>query len=427
MNEIFENEINIGEIEENEREMYEHDHRRLGRQMSLFSSSPEIGQGLVLWHPKGAMLRHMLEKFGQEAHLLNDYEWVYSPHIGRAQLWETSGHLRFYKDSMYSPIDIDGDEYYLKPMNCPFHIHVYNSGVRSYRDLPVRLAEYGTVYRYELSGALNGLTRVRGFTQDDAHIICAPEQISEEVTRALKFSLYVLSAFGFDNFEAYISTKPEEKSIGSEQEWRLAEEVLKQSVSSCGLSYEIDEGGGAFYGPKIDLKLRDSLSRQWQCSTIQFDFNLPERFKMTYIGSDGEKHTPMMIHRALFGSFERFTALLIEHYKGDFPLWLSPVQVGIVPINMSHNDYAKKLMIALKRAGLRVSADLNDDNMRNKIKSYELDKVPYILVIGDMETENGTFSVRSRREGSIGQLDVKQLLSRLAPEIEKGIPQYIGE
>ena len=274
---------------------------------------------------------------------------------------------------------------------------------------------------------MNGLTRVRGFTQDDAHIICAPDQIFDEVTNALKFSLYVLNTFGFENFEAYISTKPSEKSIGNDTQWYVAEEVLKKSVSSCGLDYEIDEGGGAFYGPKIDLKLRDSLGRKWQCSTIQFDFNLPERFRMNYIGSDGEKHTPMMIHRALFGSFERFTALLIEHYKGDFPLWLSPMQVGIVPIKLAHNDYANKVMISLKKVGFRVNANFDDDNMKNKIKAYELEKVPYILVIGDKEMQSDTFSVRSRKEGNLGQLDIAQFLSHTAPEIEKGIPQYISE
>lgn len=263
------------------------DHKILGNELKLFSSSNEIGQGLNLWHPKGAMLRYLLESFGQTAHILNDYEWVYTPHIGRAELWQTSGHLDFYKESMYSPIVIDNEEYYLKPMNCPFHINIYNNEMHSYRDLPVKYAEYGTVYRYELSGALNGLTRVRGFTQDDAHIICTPEQVETEVTQALKFSLYILRSFGLEQFEPYVSTKPKHKSIGNDSDWEMATEVLKRAVLAAGLEYKIDEGGGAFYGPKIDLKLRDSLNREWQCSTIQFDFNLPNRFNMSYVGSDG--------------------------------------------------------------------------------------------------------------------------------------------
>lgn len=406
-------------------EAAERDHKNLGRKLKLFSTSDEIGQGLILWHPKGAMLRHLLEKFSQEAHILNDYQWVISPHIGRAQLWKTSGHLDFYKDSMYSPIKIDGEEYYLKPMNCPFHISIYNSEVRSYRDLPMRLAEFGTVYRYELSGALNGLTRVRGFTQDDAHIICTEEQIADEVANALKFSLYILRAFGFENFSAYVSTRPEKKSIGSEEQWKLATDVLKNALSSCGLPYKIDEGGGAFYGPKIDLKLNDSLGREWQCSTIQFDFNLPERFKMTYVGKDGNKHTPLMVHRALFGSLERFTALLIEHYKGDFPFWLSPVQFGIVPIKAEHNAYCKKLAVELKKRGFRIEADYGEGNMRTKIKNFEMERVPYMLIIGDKEMQAGGFSVRSRKNGSLGQMDIDTLCAYLMPEIEAGIPQYI--
>ncbi len=406
-------------------EAAERDHKNLSRKLKLFSTSDDIGQGLILWHPKGAMLRHLLEKFSQEAHILNDYQWVITPHIGRAQLWKTSGHLDFYKDAMYSPIKIDDEEYYLKPMNCPFHIDIYNSEVRSYRDLPMRLAEFGTVYRYELSGTLNGLTRVRGFTQDDAHIICTEEQIADEVANALKFSLYILRAFGFERITAYVSTRPEKKSIGSEEQWKLATDVLKNAVTSCGLAYKIDEGGGAFYGPKIDLKLNDSIGREWQCSTIQFDFNLPARFKMAYIGKDGSKHTPLMVHRALFGSFERFTALLIEHYKGDFPFWLSPVQFGIVPIKEEHNAYCKRLAIELKKRGFRVEADCNEDNMRAKIKSFERERVPYMLIVGDREMQAGRFSVRSRKNGDLGQMDLGTLCAYLKPETEAGIPQYI--
>ncbi len=397
------------------------DHRTLGREMKLFSGSNDIGQGLSVWHPKGAMMRYMLESFGQAAHILNDYQWVYSPHIGRSELWKISGHLDFYKDSMYSPIDIDGDEYYLKPMNCPFHINIYNSEIHSYRDLPIKYAEYGTVYRYELSGALNGLTRVRGFTQDDAHIICTPEQIEQQVSEALKFSLYILRSFGLKDFVPYISTKPS-KSIGSNEEWEMATEVLKRAVISAGLEYSIDEGGGVFYGPKIDIKLKDCLGREWQCSTIQFDFNLPNRFNMFYVGSDGQRHTPCMVHRALFGSLERFIALLIEHYNGDFPLWFTPVQFGIVPIKASHNEYAKALKNRLCSHGLRSSVEDSDENMRNKIRRYEMEKVPYILVVGDKEVASQTVSVRSRAEGDLGSMNISRLLEYLQPQLDLGKP-----
>ncbi len=403
------------------------DHKVINNELKLFSISNEIGQGLNLWHPKGAMLRYLLESFGQKAHILNGYDWVYTPHIGRSELWKTSGHLEFYKDSMYNPISIDDEEYYLKPMNCPFHINIYNSEIHSYRDLPIKYAEYGTVYRYELSGTLNGLTRVRGFTQDDAHIICTPDQIEEEVINALKFSLYILRSFGLDNFQPYISTKPKDKSIGEDSDWDMAIDILKKAVTSVGLKYKIDDGGGAFYGPKIDLKLHDSLNREWQCSTIQFDFNLPNRFNMSYIGNDGQKHTPYMVHRALFGSLERFIALIIEHYKGDFPVWFAPVQIGIVPIKNSHIDYAKKIMKKLKSFDYRVKLNDDNDNMRNKIKKYQLEKTPYILVIGDKEVENDTFSVRSRKNGDMGAMSIDDFKEHLKPQIDAGIPKCIIE
>ncbi len=406
-------------------EAVKRDHKTLGNELKLFSSSNEIGQGLILWHPKGAMLRYLLESFGQTAHILNDYQWVYTPHIGRADLWKTSGHLDYYKHSMYNPIVIDDEEYYLKPMNCPFHINIYNSEVHSYRDLPIKYAEYGTVYRYELSGTLNGLTRVRGFTQDDAHIICTPEQIESEVAAALKFSLYILRSFGFENFQPYISTKPKSKFIGKDSDWEMATEILKKAVVSAELDYKIDDGGGAFYGPKIDLKLKDSLNREWQCSTIQFDFNLPNRFNMFYIGNDGQKHTPFMVHRALFGSLERFTALLIEHYKGDFPFWFAPVQFGIVPIKESHYAYAKQLSKELKNHGFRISLNNEDENMRKKIKRFQLEKIPYILVIGDKELNDKTFSVRSRYDGDLGLMDISSLCDYLKPQIKQGKPRCI--
>jgi len=407
------------------KEASKRDHRTLGAQLDFFSSSHEVGQGLVLWHPKGAMIRYLLEKFSQSAHILNGYDWVYTPHIGRSELWKTSGHLQFYKESMYNSIEIDNEEYYLKPMSCPFHIMIYNSSLRSYKELPVRYAEYATVYRYELSGALQGLTRVRGFTQDDAHIICTPDQIQSEVINALKFSLYILKSFGLDSFKAYIATKPEKKSIGDDKDWDDAIESLKNAVIEAGLEYEIDEGGGAFYGPKIDLRLKDALGREWQCSTIQYDFNLPQRFNMSYVGPDGARHTPKMIHRALFGSLERFFAMLIEHYNGDFPLWYAPVQIGIVPISSSHNDYCRELSKKLKVLGLRVNLDLGDDKMRAKIRSMELKKIPIILVVGDQEVEKKGFSVRSRKDGNSGFMTLEDFMNRIKPELEMGVPKYI--
>lgn len=429
----FESAVGLGEHLSRLEELMKRDHRTLGSQLELFSSSPDIGQGLALWHPKGAMVRFQLEKFSQQAHILNGYDWVYSPHIGRSELWQTSGHLSFYKDSMYNPILIDNEEYYLKPMNCPFHIAIYKSSPKSYRDLPVRYAEFGTVYRYELSGALQGLTRVRGFTQDDAHIICTPDQVGGEVLRALRFSLYILRAFGLEHFKAYISTKPEHKSIGSVQDWDDATQALKEAVEAAGLPYGIDEGGGAFYGPKIDLKLYDTLGREWQCSTIQFDFNLPQRFEMRYTASDGSHHTPMMVHRALFGSLERFFAMLIEHYNGEFPLWLAPVQFGIVPIREGHNEYAHKIERVLKIRGLRVKVDDSGDQMRAKIRRMELQKLPLILVIGDKEQSEGEVSVRSRREiagkvpGNLGMMSLDSLFDLIEPELKKGQPEYLNE
>ena len=423
----FESESALREYKNRRIEASQRDHRVLGQQLRLFSSSEEIGQGLVLWHPKGAMVRHLLEEFDQKAHLLNGYQWVYSPHIGRAELWERSGHLDFYRDSMYSPIAIDGEEYYLKPMSCPFHIAIYNSEPHSYRDLPVRLAEFGTVYRYELSGTLSGLTRVRGFTQDDAHILCTPEQVEDEIAGALQLSLYILHSFGFDEFSAYIATKPEEKSIGDNEQWARATEILRGAVESAGMRWEYDEGGGAFYGPKIDLKLRDALGRQWQCSTIQFDFNLPERFGMHYVGQDGLNHTPVMVHRALFGSIERFMAMLIEYYRGDFPFWFAPVQLGVVPIRPQHGEYCRSLARELRRRGLRVALRDEDDNLRGKIKALEKERVPYILVVGDREVERGVFSVRSRKAGELGAMDVGTFEEYLKPELEQGMPQCLSE
>ncbi len=398
------------------------DHRVLGKSLELFDTVDEVGSGLVLWHPKGALIRFLAERFSQDAHVMNGYEWVYTPHIGRENLWQTSGHLDFYKDSMYAPMDIDGEKYYLKPMNCPFHIHIYKSRPRSYRELPIRYAEFGSVYRYELSGVLHGLTRVRGFTQDDAHIFCRPEEAESEVLRALKFSLYVLRSFGLDTFKAYISTRPEEKSIGEDADWELATKSLVNAVEEEGLDYEYDHGGGAFYGPKIDLKVNDSLGREWQLSTVQFDFNLPERFDLEYIGSDGQAHRTFMVHRALFGSMERFFGLLIEHHGGAFPLWLAPVQVSLIPITDKQLDYAHEVADTLRKAGLRAEVNDAKDRMQAKIRTAEMDKIPFVFIIGRREVENGTISVRSYRDGDQGATTVTNFLESIASDLTQGQP-----
>src|SRR5215472_11182326 len=329
------------------------DHRKLGRELDLYSISEEVGPGLILWHPKGAMLRVVAEDFSRQAHLENGYEWVFTPHIGRAHLWETSGHLGFYSESMYSAMDVEGDEYILKPMNCPFHIEIFRSRTRSYRELPRRYAEFGAVYRFERSGVLHGLTRVRGFTQDDAHIFCRPDQVEDEIQRALRFSLYVLRAFGLSDFKAYLSTRPVDKFVGEPADWDMATEALRQAIDVEQLHYEVDEGGGAFYGPKIDLKVNDALGREWQLSTIQFDFNEPVRFGLEFIGEDGHAHRPYMVHRALLGSFERFMGVLIEHYGGAFPLWIAPVQAVVIPIADRHNSYAESVANELRKSGFR--------------------------------------------------------------------------
>jgi threonyl-tRNA synthetase len=372
------------------------DHRKLGKELDLFSVSDDVGPGLILWHPKGARVRVIVEDFSRQAHLENGYEWVFSPHIGRSLLWETSGHLGFYKENMYAPMDIEGEDYYAKPMNCPFHIEIYKSRPRSYRDLPKRYAEYGTVYRYERSGVLHGLTRVRGFTQDDAHIFCRPDQVEAEISRALDFSLYILRAMGLTDFKAYLATRPEEKAVGDPADWDKATAALRRAVESAGVPYEVDEGGGAFYGPKIDLKVNDALGREWQLSTIQFDFNMAERFGLEYTGEDGQPKRPYMVHRALLGSMERFFGVLIEHFAGAFPLWLAPVQATVIPIADRHVDYARQVAARLKGEGFRVEVDERSERMQSKIRDAQLQKVPFMLVVGDKEAEAGAVSVRRR-------------------------------
>jgi threonyl-tRNA synthetase len=391
-------------------ELAKRDHRWLGRDLDLFSLHEEAGAGLVYWHPKGGRVRTIIEDYWRKRHMEGGYDIIYSPHIGRSWLWETSGHLDFYHDSMYAPMDIDGQDYYLKPMNCPFHIMIYRSRTRSYRDLPLRWAELGTVYRYERSGVLHGLLRVRGFTQDDAHIICTPEQIEDEILGVLRFSLAMWRAMGFADVDAYLSTRPE-KAVGEPARWDQATQSLRRALETESLDYKVDEGGGAFYGPKIDLKIRDALGREWQMTTIQFDFNEPERFDMVYVGDDGQEHRPYMVHRALLGSIERFFGLLIEHYGGAFPVWMAPVQAVIIPITDRHLAFGREVESKLRAAGLRAELDASNDRMNAKIRSAQLNKVPYMLVIGDREVEDGTVSVRLRSGEDLGAMPVEAFLS----------------
>jgi len=393
------------------------DHRRLGKDLDLFSVSEDVGPGLVLWHPRGALIRNIIETYWRKEHYSNGYELLYTPHIGRGQLWETSGHLSFYKEGMYSPMEIDEIDYYAKPMNCPFHIEIYRTKVRSYRELPLRWAELGTVYRYEKSGVLHGLLRVRGFTQDDAHIICTPEQIEAEISEVLRFCLHIWEHFGFKEIKAYLSTRPA-KAVGAPERWEQAQKSLVKAIESSGLPYEVDEGGGAFYGPKIDLKIKDAIGREWQTSTIQFDFNLPERFNLHYIGEDGQRHQPYMVHRALFGSLERFFGILIEHYAGAFPLWLAPEQLRIVPITERQHEFCAKLAKELKAAGFRVECDVRSESMGAKIKDARNLRVPYMAVVGDREMETNSVSVRSRREDQLGQMSVEALIEKLKGDLE---------
>jgi threonyl-tRNA synthetase len=393
------------------------DHRKIGQELDLFSINEEVGAGLVLWHPKGARIRKLIEDFWSQEHVNNDYDFVYTPHIGKAQLWETSGHLGFYKDNMYSPVDIEGQQYFLKPMNCPFHLHIYKNSLRSYRDLPIRYAEEGTVYRYERSGVLHGLMRVRGFTQDDAHHFCRPDQMPAEIDFVLRFSLNILRSFGFSDIHAYLSTRPE-KSVGDPAMWEDAEVALQASLDRSGLDYDVDRGGGAFYGPKIDLKVKDAIGREWQLSTIQFDFNEPERFDLTYIGEDGQPHRPYMIHRALLGSLERFFGLLIEHYAGAFPVWIAPVQAAMIPIAYRHLDYARHVAQELKKAGLRVIVDERPERMNAKIRDAQNQKIPYMLVIGDQEQESGQVALRLRNGENPGPMPVVDFIAQAHEEID---------
>ena len=376
-------------------EIEKRDHRRVGKEMELYSIHEEAGAGLVYWNPNGGRMRVALEDFWRREHYRNGYEILFTPHIGKSWLWETSGHLSFFKENMYSPMEIDKQNYYIKPMNCPFHLLIYNNKGHSYRDLPLRWAELGTVYRYERSGVLHGLLRVRGFTQDDAHIICTPEQMESEIREVLRFSLSIWKVFGFKDIKAYLATRPE-SSVGEQKKWDDALESLRRAIDAEGLPYEMDEGGGAFYGPKIDIKIKDALGREWQMSTIQFDFNEPELFNLTYVDNDGQHKRPYMIHRALFGSLERFFGVLIEHFGGAFPVWIAPEQAVVIPVSEAFNDYAQKAAAALKARDLRVTAVLSDDRLNAKIRNCQTRKIPYMLVAGQREADEGTVSIRLR-------------------------------
>ncbi len=392
------------------------DHRRLGRELELFSIEEEIGPGLVLWHPKGAQIRDVIEAFWRDEHRRRGYQLVYTPHVARAHLWDVSGHLSWYRDNMFSGVEVEGQEYLVKPMNCPFHILIYRSQTRSYRDLPLRLGELGTVYRYERSGVLHGLLRVRGFTQDDAHIFCRPEQLESEVADVLELALAMLRAFGFTEYQLVLSVSdPDQMSkyAGSQDDWQRAESALERVLEKSGMIFDRVKGEAAFYGPKIDVSLVDVLGRQWQCATIQVDFNMPERFDLGYIGEDGRSHRPLMVHRALLGSLERFFGVLIEHHGGAFPLWLAPVQVAVLPLTERHEPYAKEVARRLAAAGVRVTLDDRNEKVGYRIRQAEVTKVPYIVVVGDREVEAGQVSVRERGRRERGAMSLEALLAEL--------------
>ncbi|MBI5529650.1 MAG: threonine--tRNA ligase [Deltaproteobacteria bacterium] len=398
------------------------DHRRLGRELDLFSTSEDVGGGLILWHPKGALIRKLIEDFWRERHLENGYDLVFSPHIGRENLWQTSGHLGFYRENMYSPMDIDGQNYFIKPMNCPFHIQIFRSRQRSYRDLPIRYAELGTVYRYERSGVLHGLMRVRGFTQDDAHIFCRPDQLSAEVEGLIDFSVYMLRSFGFSEFDTYLSTRPE-KFAGAPARWDAATEALRSGLVAKGLPFQVDPGEGVFYGPKIDIKVKDSLGRAWQCTTIQVDFNLPERFGVEYIGDDNAPHQPYVLHRALLGSLERFFGVLTEHHAGAFPVWLSPVQAVVIPVSERHVEYARKVRGEVAGAGFRVQADERNEKLGYKIREGEMQKIPFMLVVGDREVADGGVSPRTRGREDLKFMTIESFVSLLRERAVRPAPR----
>lgn len=432
----FESKSGLADYLKRIEEAEKRDHRKLGKELELFQLDPTVGMGLVMWQPKGALLWRIMEEFWYKEHLKNGYELVRSPHIGSRQLWETSGHWGFYADSMYPPMEVGQslgeaksgkkaekkEEYLIKPMNCPFHLLIYNARIRSYRELPLRWAESATVYRYEKSGELSGLTRVRGFTQDDAHIICTEEQVKDELKRVIDFILFMLGTFGFKDFNIYLSLRDpanKEKYAGNDEGWQFTEKVLEEVANEKGLAYKKELGEAAFYGPKLDFKIKDCLGREWQCSTLQFDFNMPEKFNITFINEKGQKERPYMLHRALFGSFERFIGVLIEHYAGAFPLWLSPEQIWVLPIGARHEKYAKKVADTLADKGVRVALKAESDTIGKKIREGENQKIPYLLVLGDKEMSADSVAVRQRGKGDLGQMKTDSFIETILDEIEQ--------
>ncbi|WP_017942016.1 MULTISPECIES: threonine--tRNA ligase [unclassified Thioalkalivibrio] len=410
------NKDQLKEYLERLKEAERRDHRKIGQELDLFSIQDEAGGGLVFWHPKGARIRREIEKYWYDMHEKAGYDFVVSPHIANLELWKTSGHADFYAESMYEPMEDEHQAFQLKPMNCPFHVLMYKDRLHSYRDLPLRWAEMGTVYRREMSGALHGLMRVRGFTQDDAHIFCREDQIEAEVMGVIDLTLEVLQTFGFEKFDVNLSTKPED-AVGSDEIWEHATASLRSAIEKKGLEYSVDEGGGAFYGPKIDIKIHDAIGREWQCSTVQLDFNLPERFDMEYVAEDNERRRPIMIHRALLGSVERFFGVLIEHYAGHFPTWLAPVQAEVLTITERQDDYAREVTKTLRDKGFRVESDLRNEKIGFKIREHTLKRVPYLLVLGDKEMENGQVAVRTRSGEDLGVMSVEAFGERLREEV----------
>ncbi len=401
------------------------DHRKLGKELDLFSIQDEIGSGLVLWHPRGSKIRKITEDYWREEHEKAGYELVYTPHVAKLDLWKISGHTDFYSENMFSPMEVDNQEYQIKPMNCPFHIMIYKTKIRSYRDLPLRWGELGTVYRYERSGVLHGLLRVRGFSQDDAHIFCMPEQIKSEVLGVMNLTTTFLKTFGFNEYEIFLSTRPK-KFVGSEEDWERATNAIKDALESLGLDYEIDEGGGAFYGPKIDLKIKDVIGRSWQCSTVQVDFNLPKRFDMSFVGDDNARHTPIMIHRAIFGSIERFFGILIEHYGGAFPFWLSPEQIRIATVADEHNNYASEVYEKLKALNFRVEKDFRNEKLGYKVREAQLMKIPYLLVIGTNEMETGSVAPRKYGGDSLSAMSIDEFIDMIKKEDNPSSPPEVN-
>jgi len=415
----WENKVQLKAYKDLLKEAKRRDHRVLGQKLDLFSIQEDAGGGLVFWHPKGSTIRRLIEDFWKDLHLKNGYELLYTPHVANLDLWKTSGHFDFYKEGMFDQMDVEGDEYQIKPMNCPFHCLVYKDTLRSYRELPIRWAELGTVYRYERSGTLHGLMRVRGFTQDDAHIFCLPEQLEDELVGVLDLTESILSRFGFDSYEINLSTRPE-KSVGSDEIWEKAETALKGALQRKGWDYSVDEGGGAFYGPKIDLKIKDAIGRTWQCSTVQCDFNLPERFDLEYVNNESKRERPIMVHRAIFGSIERFFGILTENVAGDFPVWLAPVQMKLLPVHEDFREYCNEVKKKAQEHGIRVQVDSSMDRLGKQIRNAEMEKVPVVAVVGQKEVDSGELAIRTRKAGDLGSHSVENVLASMDNAVKSG-------